>query len=591
MKNLTTLSLLLLAVNVSAQIKIPKEKWTQLYEQGRYKDVYSEALSLRKKEYGKSATVDFFIAKSLCAGGQKDKSIEWFDYILKNYKIEAESKKKIGNDRTSCARPNPSIADRGTFDLDILQTLASMETPESTSRGKGGSTSFDCDKSPESFITKYKVSEEELQSRLFALNESNAAISKFQRILGPDYQVKQSGRFNLITYRDPNFDNQKAQAVSQALQSAFNFYVSYYSLRPPDKLLTVCLLPSKQKLQETALKLHGIQIPSANWGYSNIADLTLLGWADKDHIGTLIHELFHLMIRTDIGDAPPWLDEGIASLYEQSQWHDNYMAGTVKNWRTEVLRKAYNSYELKSRIPRLKNFLMHDWDEFDGSKAGDICNVSINYAYGRNFIVYLQETQKLQMVFELMKSRTVIDPYYNLTTASSVEIVQRSFGLSIDEIENNFLKWLMPVINDRGTSNPSQGWVKGGQQSGQQQIRYQPTLQQEYETPQLTVSEILSAIEVHVWIDHSDQSGNAVAFNYYIQAPPEVLNNVKIVKYQRMDNTFSERKSGKFIFGTQANNNFGFKGYQWGSINYVLIAIETVDQQFSEAKEYRLIYD
>lgn len=446
MKKLYTLVLLFVAVNVSAQLIIPKKKWTELYKQKKYAEVYKEALALRKKEYGKSATVDFFIAKSLCAGDQKSKSIEWFDYILKNYKIESESKQKINNDRASCARPNQPSFGGDVFDVNILQALASMEAPQSTTRGKEGYVTFDCTQSQQSFITKNIISQEELQSRLFELNQSTAAISKFKSTLGPEYQVKQAGRFILITYGNTNINNEEARAVSADLQQAFDFYVKYYGLRPPDKLLTVCLLPNKQILQETALTLHGIDIPRSNWGYSNTADLTLLGWSDKDHIGTLLHELFHLMIRTDIGDAPPWLDEGIASLYEHSTWNGGNIKGSVENWRTDVLKKAYDSDKLKSRIPTLEDFLIKNWDEFDGSKAGDVCNISINYAYGRNFIVYLQEKNKLQSVFEGMKTRTTIDENYNLTSYSSVEIIERSLGSPIAKVEKRFLKWLVPVL-------------------------------------------------------------------------------------------------------------------------------------------------
>ncbi len=446
MKKIYTIAFLFLVVNVSAQLKIPKERWTQLYEQKKYADVYEEALALRKKEYGKSATVDFFIAKSLCAGGQESKSIEWFDYILENYKLESESKEKINKDKTACANTSQPSSSQDVFDLNILRTLAMMDAPQSTSRGKSGIVSFDCTKMPESFKTVRKISEVEMQSRLFNLKDSTAAISKFKSILGLKYQVKRSGRFILITSGNTNINNQEALEVSAELQRAFDFYVKYYSIRPPDKLLTVCLLPNKETLQQTAVLLHGIEIPKSNWGYSNIADLTLLGWSDKDHIGTLLHELFHLMIRTDIGDAPPWLDEGIASLYEYSIWKGNNIKGSVTNWRTGVLKKAYDSDKLKHRIPKLKDFLMKNWDEFDGSSAGDICTISIHYAYGRNFIVYLQETNKLQTVFEGMKSRTTIDENYNLESDNSVEIIERSFGLPIAEVEKNFLKWLMPVL-------------------------------------------------------------------------------------------------------------------------------------------------
>ena len=155
---------------------------------------------------------------------------------------------------------------------------------------------------------------------------------KYKTLLNTSYHISVSGRFLLITYGNNVLNKEQAAKTSELLERTYTFFSRYYNLRPPDKLLAVYLLPDKNILRQTALRVHGIKIPDANIGYSNIGDLSLLGISDLTHIGTLCHELFHLMIRTDVGDVSPWMDEGIASVYETSQFSRSPLRSFPFHW-------------------------------------------------------------------------------------------------------------------------------------------------------------------------------------------------------------------------------------------------------------------
>ena len=423
------------------QIQEDKKRLTKLYQDGKYSEAYLDAIEVRKKEFGKTVGVDYIIAKSLCSLGKRQKAVEWYDNMLQYYKLDNNTRSALEKDQRRCSSGNQ---DNSTTDvrLDILNTLASMDLPKSTSSGKGGSVSFNCKNPPQKFKTLREIPESEMESRIFSLDKSDAAIAKFSSILGSEYQIKHSGGFLIVTKGNTHVNQQQADKVSTQLQKTLDFYVNYFGLRPPNKLITVCLLPSKEELQKTAKILHGIEIPNANWGYSNIADLSLLGWSDSERIGTLNHELFHLVVRTDIGDAPPWLDEGFASLYERSMKQGDNMVGIEDNWRTDVLREAYDSPKLRPRIPVLADFLNMSWSQFDGDEAGDICNTTINYAYGRHFAAYLQRKGKLKEVFELMKDRTSINADYEITIKGSVQVIEEALGKNIRDVETEYKKWL-----------------------------------------------------------------------------------------------------------------------------------------------------
>jgi len=55
--------------------------------------------------------------------------------------------------------------------------------------------------------------------------------------------------------------------------------------------------------------------------------------------GTLLHELVHALIAEDFADAPRWLNEGMATLYERSMWTRSGLQG-LPNWRMEFIGRS-----------------------------------------------------------------------------------------------------------------------------------------------------------------------------------------------------------------------------------------------------------
>jgi peptidoglycan hydrolase-like protein with peptidoglycan-binding domain len=55
--------------------------------------------------------------------------------------------------------------------------------------------------------------------------------------------------------------------------------------------------------------------------------------------GTLLHEMIHALIAADFPNAPAWLNEGLASLYERTQW-SNSQLHALPNWRMDGLRES-----------------------------------------------------------------------------------------------------------------------------------------------------------------------------------------------------------------------------------------------------------
>jgi len=228
--------------------------------------------------------------------------------------------------------------------------------------------------------------------------------------------------------------------IIDELKKTLKFYAAFYQLRLPDKILTAYIVPDNASLRSIAASVHGIDIPKENYGYSSLNDLSLLGISNSIGVGTLKHELFHLMVRADVGDIPAWLDEGMATLYEESYWEHDTLKSNKLFWRTAVLKETLNSYHLFAKLPDLENLVNYSWNEFEGTDEGDICKASVNYAFAKHFVVYLERTGQLKSVLTGYKNKQADNKNDLLKTNS--EIFEETTKRPLYETERLFDEWL-----------------------------------------------------------------------------------------------------------------------------------------------------
>ncbi|MFO0566205.1 MAG: hypothetical protein U0263_11120 [Polyangiaceae bacterium] len=101
-------------------------------------------------------------------------------------------------------------------------------------------------------------------------------------------------------------------------------------------------------------------------------------------IGTLTHELVHPLVEADFPNAPEWLNEGIASLFEQFQLPRSGEIHGGKNWRHPrlIVALARPSEQANASLPAL--FALSD-EDFRGTKE------DLNYAIARYFCQWLDQ--------------------------------------------------------------------------------------------------------------------------------------------------------------------------------------------------------
>ncbi len=172
----------------------------------------------------------------------------------------------------------------------------------------------------------------------------------------------------------------------------------------PTKILDIYLFQSEVSYNAGVEELTGSE-PSTPYGfYSSSQGAMFMNIATGG--GTLVHEIVHPYVEADFPTAPPWLNEGLGSLFEQSVERDGHIFG-LTNWRLAGLQRAIRNGTVPTfgALTRLPNA------EFYGDESGT------NYAQSRYLMYYLQDQGKLRRFYRAFRDARKDDPtgYKTLT--------------------------------------------------------------------------------------------------------------------------------------------------------------------------------
>ncbi len=140
--------------------------------------------------------------------------------------------------------------------------------------------------------------------------------------------------------------------------------------------------------------------------------------------GTMVHELTHALMSEDFPQAPIWLAEGMASLYEHCRAEGEILRGD-DNWRLPELKSALENGTL-TPLPVL---LAMTPAAFRGQRE------SLNYAQSRYFCKYLEELGLLPGLYKEFRDRHEQDP-------TGARFLSKSFGKPLDMVEAAWRRWI-----------------------------------------------------------------------------------------------------------------------------------------------------
>jgi hypothetical protein len=167
--------------------------------------------------------------------------------------------------------------------------------------------------------------------------------------------------------------------------------------KDPNEILDIWLFKDEASYKKHTRLLFG-DSPSTPFGYYSPTHKALIMNISTGG-GTLVHEIVHPFMEANFPACPPWLNEGLGSLYEQCGEEDGHIHGYT-NWRLPGLQQAIKS----QRVPAFKTLTAMDTSTFYNDDRGT------NYAQARYLCYYLQEKGLLLKFYREFLARHKTDP-------------------------------------------------------------------------------------------------------------------------------------------------------------------------------------
>jgi hypothetical protein len=411
------------SANAQDQYRVGREHWMM----ARYPEARPPLLGWRGARGGRTAEVDYMLGTSGCRiASARPWGARVLNFVLYSYPLSVGGRRLVDSELQRCRATAAIVA------LTYAQrNQIAMLAPGATAKGKlwqpaGGNP---VPAHPARPLRPFW--EGELAERIVPIGETARYQSMLARIAPQDAKIAVVGRFGFVT-TSGHSDAQLAR-LEGVLENYTRFLQANYGLAPPPNYISIYLSPSIPALTKTADKVHNLEVSPATLGYAFPEDASVSAMVSGVQPGTLLHELFHLILRDSYGDMPQWLDEGVAALYEVSRQRNGVFEG-VPNWRGKLL-----AVEPALR-PSLREVITSPWFDFDGVSGGAASGAAEarQLALARYFALYLQTEGKLGSIFTAFRDRELgaaEDP-----AAEAVQIVERIAG-PLPALERQFWDW------------------------------------------------------------------------------------------------------------------------------------------------------
>jgi len=438
--------------NLLAQPKI-EDELVNLFKQGKYLDLVNKVCREREKEYYKNAFMDYCLAYGYCKLNKPTLAQEWIDHILDSYNsLSTKKRKELQSLKQSCTAPGATAASTD----EMIKFLSSMN-PEGF---KGNDAGVESKLGVPSLTDTVKEFDFEhltfdSQNRKFTLRQKQEALGYYNKLIaGQNFKVDTTAHF-LVFYEGSAtaIKNQMKQ-----LEEYYDYYNQSFNLGKSNRLITIFYCTNRKDFDSVAHRIHKIPVPKSTYGYASSVDLVMMGIASSSWLGALKHELFHLMIRSFIGDIPPWLDEGMACYFEASDLQGNrvttYFSGS--NYRFNLLQRmdivisqVKREQKVEMKIPTVKQFTNYNWPQFSGITGELMIKASYHQSLGYAFVTYLNEKNLLGKTVEAFRNRSFVDTTAGagqqglimLRLRSNDEILENVMKMNLDAIQQDFKQW------------------------------------------------------------------------------------------------------------------------------------------------------
>ena len=361
------------------------------------------------------------------------------DLVLQNGKGITQIRSTLESVRDACAESS-AVPALPAVTWKLVTVSASSGVGVS---GKGGDPTMHVVAS----IAVSQISEAELDKRLEQTADPSTALAATLARFGREGAVTD----HFIVAVD-NGTAVRAQGIAACLEKYRADLSSEFAMEFPSHPITVYNTAWDEMVYDLALHLHGLRLAQGTIAYSVYGDLSMAGAGSPEGCGSLAHELTHLMIKGNFGDAPPWLEEGLASAVALSLADHNRLT-FESGWRDKVLRSHW------SMRPSVDKLLRLTWDDFSPSNKNPLDQEAAIQAMASVFVRYLAARNKLDGTYAALRSQDPLATAEHRLTPQ--QVLEKQMGKSTADVDKDFAAWFekqhpqpAPSSEPRGTARP-----------------------------------------------------------------------------------------------------------------------------------------
>lgn len=404
------------------------------WRSGRYEQAALGLLDYRATPYGRNVQVDYMLATSFCRiDGSAAIGRDYFTHLLRVYDLPNTSRKQVIKEQRACT--TTTTGGGAPLQVTFLTGARSSAGMGGGVRGKmfHGSAPKDAPLASDPVTVVEAIAPHVLRDRRVPRTTPGAqAVDQILALTDGSANNRRTGfasrRFVVIGVQGQDRDS--LATIARHLEAATDFFMREFGMTTPEHWITVHVWPDRRDFKDAARRLHGLELASGAIGYSFQDDLSVSAFASGPQSGTLKHELFHLLVRRDFGDIPPWLDEGMAALYEVSRMEGSGPTAQLRglrNWRERLFKR----YWLHSG--KVEDLIGMDWPEFDARDWG-LERQAGNHSAARYLNLYLQEHNLLGDVFGALRDQDV--------SAPSRDVFEAAVGMPVEQLDEKFKRWV-----------------------------------------------------------------------------------------------------------------------------------------------------
>ena len=204
-----------------------------------------------------------------------------------------------------------------------------------------------------------------------------------------------------VVIAPPGWNGDRLSDSVNLTKSAMAAYLNGRFKQKPEAAISVYLFPSAQPYEAFCKSRYGDKCLS-KFGFYRHSERDMVMNAGLG-LGTLTHELVHPLVEVDFPSAPTWINEGIASVFEQPSLPRPGEIHGGKNWRLPRLLQGMASTKEKDEARIDKLFAMSN-DTFRNDLE------DLHYATARYACQWLDERGKLWPFYQKWRDNVDADP-------------------------------------------------------------------------------------------------------------------------------------------------------------------------------------